>query len=802
MSIHIGLVPFTQNRNDVFTIYSGKSNLMKLQSPSCNVFVDIGDYKVGQFSNEPFVFSYQNSNIITYDNTLISLNRNIIAESNIEIKGSLDIDGDIFTPVSITCSDLFTSNITLQNNDTGRFLECSSNDVETFYVTNSDNGVGYLGGRLGIGLTPDNPHYSLMTQSNVFVDGEVVGKSLTLEYMNISSNDARGKIFYDFSCNALTIDANKVIVNNFTLGNVTKFTLLECEGIANMTGIFLANEAVISNKSAILNPFKIKQSLIGSAYANNIFGNPISVISQHRNMDEDPTILELSSCGNLILGDYPTLENVDNVNIIKDYVVRGNIPNDRERHFKGYLHFSSNSLEKTAFTVNKSGNLSIGSFTPGDALLEVVNNFTGEETPKTLLYLNNSNNENELPFLKCENENLVKFQITSNATICFTDTPIDMYKYHIESKNNYLENIDTVTIKSYNDDGIIDMCFSSLSNMNHAYACNIETSNFSTSSAYLNDIRVMNGYIESLKVGSFSTIGLGDQTNLSIFSIGSDHLSFSGSNIVISKDIDIFESPPDYVNINTDRLIIETTETSQTNVNGYTIFGNNNSIKLLCRNENALKDSYVVQELQNNTGGFAFVSKIVDANGALPELYITPINNGIDPYENPAFIMKSGKKVIINDLEANTLDIRQDLKIFTSATLDVGNKYMTFNTNDFGSLDTGRGIDTDAGVKGGPFNKQGGWVNVNALGIYILELKHYGVKNNTAGTLYIQVRGNSKLGNAAVSFLHMTSVVEIFTISRHKTASLGILNITANDSGVKIQTDPECQVCWTSIGSC
>jgi hypothetical protein len=63
MSIHIGSVPLSQNSTDVFTIYSTKSNVMKLTSPGNHVFMDIGDYNFGQrLSNEPFVFSYKNNN--------------------------------------------------------------------------------------------------------------------------------------------------------------------------------------------------------------------------------------------------------------------------------------------------------------------------------------------------------------------------------------------------------------------------------------------------------------------------------------------------------------------------------------------------------------------------------------------------------------------------------------------------------------------------------------------------------------------------------------------------------------------
>ena len=816
MSIHIGLVPNTQNSSDVFTIYSSKSNLMRIQSPSNNTVIDVGDYNLGQRSNEPFVFSYKNSNVImTFDSNVISLNKNIVATSNLYINGSLNISSNINTSLGVICGDLNTSNIKIQNTQSNgdKFIDCCSNDVNTLYLTNEDNGVGYIGGRLGIGVSPIDKNYSLITKSNIFVNGDVRGKAIITDKFIVNSNQINGSIYFNNS-NELIIDAPRVVINNFGLGGKTEFTNIKATELADLSGLLLASNVSIYNNNILRNPFRINQRLISNQYGNSTFGNPISVKSEHININIDPTIMELSSCGNLVLGDYPSLSNITtNFSIIKDYVIRGYIPTNREQHFKGYLSFSSNGSEKTSFNVDKSGKVSIGSSKP-EALMDIVNGFTSYENnyvkPSSILYLRNNNTSNELPFLRCENSNSRKFQITSNATICFNETPVNMYKYNIESDDSYLSNIDTCKISSYNSDRIIDMSYSIMSNIGSVYSDNIYSSNLNSSNLYSSNINVTNCFIQNLQVGSFRTAGSESQSDTSIFSIGNDHLSVSGKNIFISKNSNL-SNLPSYVYKNTDKLVIET-ETSGVNANGYTIFGNNNSIKLFCKNESTAVNSFVAQELRTSTGGYAFVSKITSV-GAGPELYITPIVNSSDPYEFPAMTIYNNKDirilsklfVQITSTDISTLigsksvNIGGDgINVFAKSTSEQGLGYVCLTTNRYGSIDTGRGS-----ISGyGPFNKQGGWVNMPSSGVYVILHDEYSVRANSSGTLHIQVQGTGKLGNASVSFLRSTSTSEIFTIFRHKSSLLSVFTITTVASGIQITTDTDCKVCWTSIGSC
>lgn len=793
MSIHIGSVPLSQNSTDVFTIYSTKSNVMKLASPGNHVFMDIGDYNFGQrLSNEPFVFSYKNNNIITYDSNNISFHRDIVAACNLNIIGSFKTSADL------VCRNLITSNLVIENPSLNgnKFIDCTSNNIDTFYLINNDNGIGYIGGRFGVGVIPNDKNYSLMTSSNIYVNGDICGERVVVDRI--------------FSKNTITIDSPRVIVNNLQLGGQNVFTNLQSSDIADMKGLFLASNVNIYNNLTTRNPFKINQRLINDRYGDPTTGNPISVRSQHQNIVEHPTIFELSSCGNLILGDYPStqIQATNNITIISDYVIRGNIPLDRERHFKGYLSFSANGLEKTLFNVNKIGQVSIGSSRPS-AILDIANNFTGSETnyvkPSSIIHLRNKNSSNVLPFLKCENSNFAKFfQITSNATICFNETPENIDLYNIESDTNLFSNIDTCKISSYSSDGIIDMSYTILSNLNNVISENIDTETLS-----VQNINAVDCYIKNLEVESFSSYGL--DVSPTLFEVQSDSLAVSGKNIIISKDTNP-ELLPDYANIDTDKLIIKT-ETSQLNANGYTIYGTNKSITLLCKNESVSANTYVAQELQNGEiegRGFGIVSKITSPNDP-PELYITPIiQNGAGRYDNPAIALYYDSSTVFNgDVSVKLDGIPAG---FTRKSLNSGNgllvlspsdedtrQYICLTTNMYGSLDTGRGIGTT--LKGGPFNKQGGWQEISSTGCIISHID-YGVRENTAGTIFIQVRGTSKIGSASLSFLRFAGEPNLFTISTHKSPNLIVLKVTAHTNGIKVEADSGCQVCWTSIGSC
>jgi hypothetical protein len=823
MSIHIGLVPDLQDTNDVFSIYTKRSNIVRLIAPINDAFIDFGrDYVIGIQSNNDFIFSYKEEPIIFFNSNNIFLNREIYTTSNLTISGSLNILSDIKTPKGAICSYLDTSNINIENvNTNDKIIDCRSNEIDIFTILNTDNGIGYIGSRLGIGTTAIDKKYSLITNSNIFIDGDITGKIINLD--KIISNNLESQIL--FENNSITIDAPLVIIKNFELGGLTRFDKLSCTDEADITGTLIASNVIIYNSNVLENPFKVHQRLIKSPlgdvaeYGNPVFGNPISVKSQHINIAQDPSIFELSSTGNLVLGGFPTL-GVGG--IISDYMIRGHIPTEREKHFKGYLSFSSNASEKSSFNVNKSGQLSIGTTIP-IALLDIVNGFNGDEKnyikPISIGLFENLTTSNILPFLKCITSNETKFHLTSNGTVCFTDRAIDMYKYSIESENSYLKNIETSTIS--NSNGLIDMSYTILSNIQTVLTSNINTLDMVTSNLISADIKIVDGFIQNLRVGSFTTVGFGEEEDQSVFKVGSDRLFFTGKkNLIISENSNVLKIPPSIVNLETDKLIIKTNDfASNMNVNAYTIYGSNKSIKMFCKNDSRAINSFVAHELSNHNGGFAMLSKVINGS-TTPELHLTPIVqaiDGADPYDFPAlkinynkdvyvgassFINRTGNLFLrtanatVDGFEVKSANIGEGLLVFATAN---GSRHACMNTNAYGSLDIGRGISSGKG----PFYKQGAWANVNASGIYTITNADYGVSAYSSGTLHIQVQGGTtKIGNVSLSFLRFASTPNIFNIITHTLPSTLVLDVTANTTGIVVQTDVGCKVCWSSIGSC
>jgi hypothetical protein len=823
MSIHIGLVPLSQDTNDVFTIYSNRSNLVRFVSPSNNALVDFGEYKIGTHSNSDFIFSHNDSNIITFNSNNISFNREINTQGNLTISGSLNILSDIITPNAVVCGHVNTCNITVTNSlsNGSKVIDCTSNSIETFYIRNDAKGVGYIGGRMGIGTVSTTAEYSLITNSNMYVGGDIICKNAFAD--TIYGNKKSSRIVIEDA--SILIDAANVTVRNLVLDGSNSFSNLTCHTFADIKGLLLTSNLVIFNSNTLMNPLKINQRLIASGVGNNlqfgnpIFGNPISVKSQHRNIATDPTIFELSSCGHIVLGDYPTLGTGG---IINDYMIRGNIPTNREEYFKGFLNFSSNASDKTTFNVNKSGQLAIGT-TSTTALLDIVNSFNGSETgyvkPLSIAILENTTTSNTLPFIKCVTSNETRFHITSNGTVCFVDNPINMYKYNIESESNYLNNIETSTIT--NSNGVINMSYVSMSNIKNVLTSNLTTNKASVSNLNISDMHTVDAYIENLTVGTFSTGGLGQVEYPNTFAIGTDRLFFKGKNIVMSKNDTLLNTPPPYVNLETDKLIIQT-ETSTGNVNAYTIYGTNDtSIKMLCKNNSTIVNSFVAHELSNHNGGFALLSKVINGS-SYPELHITPIMtsvDGRDPYSTPAIVIRYNNDVYfgtssfinnegslfirttnatIDGIQPKSANIGNGMVVFSTSSTNA-NRFICMNTNSYGSLDIGRGISSDKG----PFNKQGGWVAVSMAGTLIISHVDYGVSSYTSGTLHIQIKnGTTKIANVSLSFLRFAGTPEIFNIITHKNPSTMAVTVTAHVDGIMITTDTGSKVCWTSIGSC
>ena len=134
-------------------------------------------------------------------------------------------------------------------------------------------------------------------------------------------------------------------------------------------------------------------------------------------------------------------------------------------------------------------------------------------------------------------------------------------------------------------------------------------------------------------------------------------------------------------------------------------------------------------------------------------------------------------------------------------TVDTSN--ISYNSGNV-SFGTGLvGIGTTS-LSRGPFMKQSGWTGVGSSHI----LSDFYVADNSSGSLTINVKCTSttpaKNGTANVSFVKTEREnLELFVISMHTSSNLQKLDINVlAPSNIKLDTDNNCSVCWTSIGAC
>ena len=77
----------------------------------------------------------------------------------------------------------------------------------------------------------------------------------------------------------------------------------------------------------------------------------------------------------------------------------------------------------------------------------------------------------------------------------------------------------------------------------------------------------------------------------------------------------------------------------------------------------------------------------------------------------------------------------------------------------------------------------------------------YCLGEDSAGSLQIQVKGSTKLGNISLSFLKSTTL-DLFSIYYHKTSSLTTMEVSVSSaSNILVQTDADCKIAWQSSGA-
>ena len=106
---------------------------------------------------------------------------------------------------------------------------------------------------------------------------------------------------------------------------------------------------------------------------------------------------------------------------------------------------------------------------------------------------------------------------------------------------------------------------------------------------------------------------------------------------------------------------------------------------------------------------------------------------------------------------------------------------------------------------GGPFFKQESWDQPAST--HIITYPTYCIGDNSAGTLHIQVSNKlvaaqSKVANIQVSFIKRWGrTVDIFIVSLHRSTTMTTMSVTTNLDHIVVNTDSDCSIAWTSMGS-
>ena len=106
---------------------------------------------------------------------------------------------------------------------------------------------------------------------------------------------------------------------------------------------------------------------------------------------------------------------------------------------------------------------------------------------------------------------------------------------------------------------------------------------------------------------------------------------------------------------------------------------------------------------------------------------------------------------------------------------------------------------------GGPYFHHKAWNNL-ASAVHTIAYPQYCFGDNSAGNLYIQISNKStvvsKIANIHLSFLKRAGVaIDLFTVMLHKSATMTNLSVSSNTNDIIINTDSDCFIAWTTIGS-
>lgn len=775
MSISIGS---SLTNLKVLTINSDNSNVINLDSSTSNILINVGEFTFGQSFNSSNVKALNitkgTEQIVTFNDSSIIMHKNVTFASD------------------SSSAEISTNAVLIDNNQSNQaFISATSNDIKLLEATTEYDGTLYVGGHIGIGVSVPDTSYSIYADSNIYTNTSIQSATVQtgtlftdiIEFSGVNDPSLKGSSnIIAITPNRIVLDFDEVVIRNQRIEDFTTFIDIRVTNTAQFDKATVACNMTFCNiDDASRTPFRVVQSLTNGQISNYL-GNPITVISQMPSTPENfDEILQLSSYGHLILGG-----NVrDTVNTI-DYLLRGSLSENRSSNFEGFVHFSTSNqgVENTAFVVNKEGHLAIGN--PASTSVLELNSFVSETySPTSMMTLSNVL---DIPLMQAYSGTSV-IQLTSNATLCFTDAPMDTTKYDIEStKTSYLSNIETSSILGIGSIPI-NLNYSDMSNIR-----DISTSNLSS----------MTAFIDTLRVNNFSTTG---GTDTGVYTITNDQYLFTGNAYAIHPSAGYFSSDEYLLNIASlsNSLIIYTNGTPEESVHGISIIGDNTAINML--SHNTQDDGIISYEMKVSSERFKMgVKHFASTSEAL--LFITPneydIDNAISIFNNKMVRFGGQTHIYPNGimyLGYNASEALEQTDVTTRMFIGGGievNGTLTVKNN----ASIGSGTNS---VLGGPYMKQYGWINMTN-GVYAIPYNNYGGGTDCSGTLNIQVKTNTgRMGNIVVSFIKESSApeVDIFIVSLHKSNFLQTLAISTNLTEIVVSTDDLSSIIsWTVVGSC
>ncbi len=524
MSIYIGNTPIYQPQTTNFNIRSlTNSNIISLGSETSNVFMRMGDYIIGQ---------QRTSNALEF-RILNNLSQPIATFGNNEIR--------LLQPLTTTGTTQFNDEIILRSNLTVGTVVASNifinNGVKNVISLDTEGNI-YLDGNLNFGTNSSN--YQLYLNSNIFVGGSITAGEL---YTPRIGNNSNFQSFISLTSNTIRLAADVVQIDNLNILGVNNFETIRVRDDSFLDGEISASNLVLYNKTSTSDPnrnaLRIIQKLNAGEYADFRVGNPIAVYADFKGGLTNESIFQVTPVGQLLLGTNSEVTGSDRIN----YLIQANIPAQRSDLIEGFLDYKNSNIDKDRFTVNKNGLLAIGKHASDNgfqnSMLDIINNYHGDEPfyvkPTSMITLTNKFNSNALPYLKCVNEQRSNiFQITSNGTICFYNTPLNTSYYDIESRKTALfQAVETDRI--YNSNNLsISFEQTTLSNISSVVASNITSEYANILFATIQNLNAPN---LEISLPYFESYNFNSEIRLL-----TDQFAITAYNVAINANADYFQT--------------------------------------------------------------------------------------------------------------------------------------------------------------------------------------------------------------------------------------------------------------------